>query len=318
MFPERDGPQKYPIVTVCGIAKPGSFMIHCTKGSSTLPQKYPEWVDFNESTTQALAMRVIMNGELFENAASLEPQHTLYAAPSATGYVYANLNNYGTTPITSIEYSYTLQGNGITPRRVTERMMLDTPLISQIGAFATLDLPIETPEVTGNYTVELHVDKVNNLDNEYTGSSILDLEVVPFLPVNRPLLEDYASLSCGYCPSVYVTVKQMQDKYGDMFLPISYHIDDNLQGVYTKDFASDVYGYPRVYIEDRLYDIGYENIEKRLLSLQRELAPADLDVKLFWEDAEHNALRVSTTAKFVYDHPEANYMLAYALLWRMK
>lgn len=305
---------KYPIVTVCDIDKPESFMIHCTKGASTLPQKYPEWVDLNESTSQALAMRVVMSGKKHETAANLQPQQTLYVAPGTTGYVYANLYNYGNTPISSIEYTYTLGENGATPHTVTNKMVLDTPVPGQTGAFGIVDLPIEAPDATGRYSASIHVNKVNDMDNGYNGASALDIEVVPFLPVHSPLVEDYTGLWCGYCPAVYVTVKQLQDKYGTDFLPISYHVDDVLQSVETRYFASDTYGLPKVYVEDRLSELSYDNIEKTWLRLRRELAPAEINVKLYWEDRSRESLRAESTVRFVYDEPDATYMLAYAMV----
>lgn len=305
---------KYPIVTVCDIDKPGSFMIHCTKGSSTLPQKYPEWIDMNESKHQALAMKVIMKGEISADAAGLAPQHTLYVAPGTTGNVYTDLNNYGTVPISSVEYSYTIEGNGVAKRTVTQGLQLETPVVGQVGAYTTLDLPFEAPDVVGNYKVDLRINKVNGMENGFKGSSILNMEVVPFLPDHCPLVEEYSGLWCGNCPEVYVTIKQMQDKYGKDFLPISYHVDDTLQSLGVGEMPREDYGLPDVYIEDRKKGLKYNNIGKTWLTARRTLAPADIKVKLFWEDKSHKALRAESIVKFVYDDPDANYMLTYAMV----
>lgn len=305
---------KYPIVTVCDIDRPESFMIHCTKGNSELPQKYPEWIDFSENTHQALAMRVLMRGRRMENAAALEPLQTLYSAPGESGNVYTNLNNYGSQPISSIEYTYTFDIEGENPVSFTKELTFDSPIKGETGSYVTLDLPFEAPPTLGAHSVDVRVDKVNHKTNEFTGSSTLNIETVPFLPVNRPLVEDYTGLWCGYCPAVYVAVKQMHDKYGEDFLSIAYHVLDNLQGVTTENMPSSATGLPRVYINDRDECISSDNLEYLWLRKRRELAPADINVKIYWTDTDHAALRAESSVRFVYDDPDAKYMVAYAMV----
>ena len=305
---------KYPIVTVCDIDKPSCFMIHCTKGQSSLPQKYPEWVDLGKDSHQALAMRVLMRGTKMENAASLNPLQTLYVAPGSSGQVYTDLNNHGTRPISSIEYSYTIGSEDQEPVSFTEELTLDTPIQGQIGAYTTLDLPFQAPDTPGKYSVEVRVDRVNHEINEYSGTSVLDMEVVPFLPVNRPLVEDYTGLWCGYCPALYVAVKRMHDKYGEGFLSIAYHIYDCIHGVEVDELPSPDTGLPRAYINDRNECIDNDNMEFLWLRRRRELAPAEIGVDIFWNDAEHTALRAESSVRFVYDDPDADYRLTYALI----
>lgn len=305
---------KYPIVTVCEIDKPQSFMVHTTKGESTLPQKYPEWTDVGKDLHQALAMKVIMRGELKDNAASLEPLQTLYVAPGTTGHVFTNLNNYGKNAISSIEYSYTFESEGQQPHTVTESLTLEKPVNSQIGAYSTLDLPFKAPETTGEYSVTVRVEKVNGVTNGYDGESVLEMDVVPFLPVHRPLVEDYTGFWCRYCPAVYVAIKQMYDKYGHDFIPITYHAEDALQSLTVEEMPSSSYGLPKVYMGDRAEYIEYENLDYLWSRQCRELAPADIEVELFWENAAHTAIRAESKIKFLYDHPDADYMVAYALV----
>ena len=305
---------KYPIVTVCDIDRPESFMIHCTKGDSSLPQKYPEWVDFSTDVHQALAMRVLMRGRRMENAASLEPLQPLYAEPGTSGHVYTNLINYGTHPISSIEYSYTIESDGKNPVTHTKALTLDPPVQGRMGAYTTLDLPFETPDNLGKHTVSVRVEKVNETTNEYNGSSVLEMETVPFLPVHRPLAEDYTGLWCGYCPAAYVAINRMHDRYGEDFLSLAYHVNDNLQGVSTSDMPSSSLGLPCVYLKDRNEGIIIDNLESLWLRRRRELAPADIKVDIYWTDSSHTAIRAESTLRFVFDDPEADYMVAYAMV----
>lgn len=305
---------KYPIVTVCDIVKPQSFMFHCTKGNSTLPQKYPEWTDLGESMKQALAMRVLMKGATMEYGAELKPHHPLYVAPESEGYVYTDLNNLGSSPISSIEYTYSIYDEKELYKTVTQDLILPEPILGQLGSYTTLDLPFESPDRIGEYEVELRIEKINGHSNGYLGSSAFTMEVVPFVPVNRPLIEDYTGMWCGNCPGVYVTLRQMLDKYGDNFLSLSYHTEDRLQGVATDQMPSPSYGLPRVYIGNRSDLVNNDNIESIWLSQRRQLAPADVNIQLMWEDETHTSLRAESSVKFVFDEEDADYMISYALV----
>ena len=305
---------KYPIVTVCDIVKPQAFMFHCTKGESNLPQRYPEWTDLGESLNQALAMRVIMKGETLEYGAELNPLQSLYVAPESEGMVYTDLNNLGTTQISSIEYSYTVSDKTGYNKTTTQEFKLDEPIPGKLGAYTTLDLPFESPDNIGKYQVDLRVDKINGEKNEYLGSSTFNMEVVPFLPVNRPLIEDYTGMWCGNCPGVYVTIRQMLDKYPGDMLSLSYHTEDRLQGVSTDQMPSSSYGLPRVYIGNRQDPVNNDNIESIWLRQRRQLAPADINVQLMWEDEAHTSLRAESNLKFIFDEEDADYMISYAMV----
>lgn len=305
---------KYPIVTVADSDKPDSFFIHCTKGTSTLPQKYPEWTDVGSSLHQALAMQVIMRGETKENVAAIVPLQTLYAEPSSTGYVYASLVNYGTNPITSISYSYGFADSQDVSTGISHELVLNEPLQGKVGASETIDIPIEVPEGLGHHSITLNVDKVNGVENVLPRPSLLEVEVVPFLPVHSPLVEDYSGFWCGNCPEAYVNIMQLKDKYGEAFLPISYHVTDQIQSVPVDALPSDSYGLPKLYMENREEPLAIPDLEGRWLFKRRELAPAELSVEIEWTDETHSALRADATARFVYDAPESDYKLAYALV----
>lgn len=301
---------KYPIVTVRDIDREKCFMIHTNKGQSTLPQKYPEWTDLGENLHQALAMRVILEGESSADAVMLEPQQTLYVAAGGEGPVYCNLSNCGETPVTSIEYTYTIDG-----RSYTKELALETPVEGKVGAYTTLDLIFEAPAEQGVFSVPVTVTKVNGHDNGYRGEpGVLQIESLPFLPVYRPAIEDYTGMWCGYCPEVYVLCHQMADKYGSDFISLAYHVNDELQSVSAGHLASESYGLPLVYMVDRNKPMEYANMEYLWLRERRRLAPADIDLRLYWNDEAHTELRVESDVRFVYGRSDASYMIAYALV----
>lgn len=305
---------KYPIYTVNNVEKPQGMMIHTTATGSQLPQKYPDWVDLGIDRKQALAMRVILRGKTMSDAASLDPKQTIYVEPSSSGLVYTDLNNYGDSPISSIEYTYTIKDGEETVSSATKELTLDESVPGNPGAYTTLDLSFDSPETEGEYSVELRVDKVNGEENEFEGTTSFNMVVVPFLPKNRPLVEDCTGFWCGYCPYVWVTTHQMMDKYGEDFLSLSYHTADRIQGVEDDAMPIDTYGPPRVYLNDRHESIKKENTESLWLLKRRELAPADIDLNIYWTDDSQTALRAESNLKFVYDDPEADYMLTYALV----
>lgn len=252
-------------------------------------------------------MRVIMGGKSISDGAMLEPQQTLYATAGTTGQVFVNLINCGENPVNSIEYTYT-----VGDKTYTENLTLDTPLSGQVGSYVTLDLAFTAPDAVGRYSIPVTVTKVNGEVNEFEGLGTLDVEVVPFLPVHRPLVEDYTGFWCGYCPEVYVLCKQMLDKYGHEFLSIAYHSGDSLMTM--DDFPSSSYGLPKVYMGNRDEAIEYTIMEYLWQRERRKLAPADIDVTLYWDNADKRSLRPEASVKFVYDDPEAEYMLSYVVV----
>lgn len=306
---------KYPLVLVCNIDQPQGFMIHTRQGDWTsLPNKYPEWTDLGAANRQALAMRVLLSGETHDAAATLEFQQGLYAAPGTTGNVYTTLTNAGSTPISSIAYTYT-----VGEREITNEFTVSPPLAGQSGANVTLDLPFEVPAETGDYVADVRLTKVNGVDNGYTGTTGLNVGVVPFLPENRPLISEYAGLWCGNCPSAYVAIRQLQDKYGEELLSISYHTGDQIQSVPTADFPNMYAGLPALFLNRQEINAGTDKVEAEAieypwLRARRELAPADIDATLFWEDNSRNSVIAEAHFKFVYDNPDADYRIAYALV----
>ncbi len=311
--------QKYPISLVTNVDQPESFMIHTTQGSSTLPNRYPAWTNLGANTQQALSMRVLMRGDVHSAAASIEFQQTLYAAPETLGYVYANLTNAGSEEISSIEYTYTVNAGTTEERVVTNEFKVEPPLAAQTGSMATVDLPFVAPTETGNYKIDVTVTKVNGEANGLAGSSELNFEVVPFLPVNTPVVADYTGLWCGNCPAVYVAARQLRDKYGEEFLSVAYHCDDNIQGVPTYEMPNSSYGIPKVYLNRESVSIAdianiTNLIETPWLRARRELAPASIEAKLFWADDDRVSVIAQTEVSFVYDDSEADYRIAYAMI----
>lgn len=299
---------KYPLLLVDNIDQPQAFMIHQRQGSSTLPSKYPEWTDLGAEKHQALAMRVILSGEQHDTAAFPEFQQGLYAAPGTTGNVFTLLTNGGTEPVELIEYTY-IAGD----RVVTNEYVVDPPLAGQTGATTLIDLPFEVPAEEGVYNYDVRITKVNGVENSHTGSTPLTVEVVPFLPVNRPIIDDYTAFWCQFCPSVYVAVRQLQDKYGEFeALAVSYHVTDDLWTVDLAKFPNADYGTPSAFINRNQADI--DNLEYDWLRARRQLAPADLDVKLYWADNSHKSVIAQSNLKFVYDDPEADYNMVYVMV----
>lgn len=300
---------KYPLLLVNNIDQPQAFMIHARQATSTLPSKYPIWYDLGADKHQALAMRVILSGEQHDAAVSAEFQQEMYAAPSTTGNVFTMLTNGGAEPVELIEYTYTVDD-----RVVTNEYAVNPPLAGQVGATALIDLPFEVPAEEGAYNYDVRITKVNGLENGNTASVPLTVNVVPFLPVNRPIIDDYTAFWCQFCPSAYVAVRQIQDKYGEFeALAVSYHVTDDMSTVEVSNLPNaDEFGTPSVFINRTKADI--DNLEYDWLRARRQLAPADLDVKLYWADNSRKSVIAQSNLKFIYDDPEADYKMVYVMV----
>ena len=91
-------------------------------------------------------------------------------------------------------------------------------------------------------------------------------DVVPFVPVHRPLIEEFTGLWCQWCPRGYVAMEEVNAHYGDMAVVLCYHNDDAM--TITDTYPIEVTGWPkasvdRVYIGDP-YN-GYMGTDKDLV-----------------------------------------------------
>lgn len=222
--------------------------------------------------------------------------------------------NHGMSEVTDIDYSYKI-GNGVSG---TGKVTFPQPLKALWNAKCDFKVELSPVSDLGSHKLSISIDKVNGKNNGWHDKTMESvLEVFPFEPKNRPLVEEFTGFWCGFCPRLYVAMETMHQKYGDEFVGVSYHNRDELT-------TMPIFSYP-VAIPEDIYpcvalnrnEIGNEivgEVEQLWLDARRRLPIAEIGVKVDWEDESHSALSATSTVKFVRECNGRNFKIAYFLV----
>lgn len=143
--------------------------------------------------------------------------------------------------------------------------------------------------------------------------------MLPFIPVNRPVVEEFTGMRCGYCPRGYVSLEQMGHKYPDLFIGMAYHTrsyeSDGMVIMTDDGFPVAVSGYPYGTLNREAgLSMAPPEVSEAWETARLQVAPADIDVSLEWTDDSHTALRAMTSARFAIEYSNVDFRLALALV----
>ncbi|MDE6810983.1 MAG: hypothetical protein K2J15_01390 [Muribaculaceae bacterium] len=293
------GNRQYPISVVSG-STPGSLYYRTSQ--------YRRWDETFSRMEFMSAMKVQICACLPKYAVSFHLPENLRVKAGEDAEIPVNYQNTGTETIRSIEYQLTVDGS-------VERgdIFMDEEEYSGWGMERPAVIMFKVPESCGNHTLEF---KVININGKYeTGVSdevaITKLRVLPFIPVFRPLIEEYTGLWCGNCPSGWVAIEELIEMYGEDFVYATYHINDVLTShVQLPVKPSSV---PAASINrGRISGIGdlYDNLSVQIAQ------PTDTDLKVFlnWTDESQSELKATATATFMENVENENYELELLLV----
>lgn len=290
-----------PVAYVAG-DNPDGLYIHTTRSISS-------WKSIVSQIGGVSTMVVRLSGDFPDNAAGIEIAPEVYVAATETGRPEAILYNYCARPLESIGYTYSIGGaerhGELTP---------DEPLPPVFGACRKVRIDLAPVEESGTYPFELTVDKVNGSANDVSATHRGEITEMPFTPVNRPLVEEYTGLWCGYCPRGYVAMEEMSHRYGDRFIGMVYHDNDPMSAVET--YPSDFGGFPSVMFNRNIpvADLTPENAAAMWEEISGAYTLADISVDARLDDADRNRLLVSSTSRFVKDFRGGRMKVSYALV----
>ena len=299
--------QKYPVTLTDG-SNPDGFYIHSSR-------TYMKWQAKSEDFGGVSCITVYVQGDFPENAVAVNGIAHVNVQSGGTGKAKVSLVNHGSSEVSEIGYTYTL--GGATESGTVE---LAEPLAAQFGSTARVEVPVKAPEAFGDYELQLEVTTVNGQPNEDSAVKAQgSVTVMAFVPVTRPLMEEYTGTWCGYCPRGYIALEMMKEKHPDLFVALSYH--DNDQMVCVTELPNEVSGYPDAFM-NRAYEVDpwygptskEFGIDEFWEELQGEFAPANIDIKVEWADDAHNELRATSETRFVASHADADYRVSYCLV----
>lgn len=274
-----------------------------------------KWTPYNDRINVAAAIYVTIEGEFAEYSVGFRSLAGAYAEISKDFAVKASLSNIGIAEVSSIEYAYTVAG-----ATHEGKVDLDTPLAPSLTASYSVELPVEGIAEYGDFDMEMTVTKVNGVANENASATAsCVVKVLPYVPVHRPMLEEFTGLWCGWCTRGYWAMEKLSEIYGDAVVLAAYHNGDPMQvtdsyPVYVDGFPSSTlnrqgnidpyYGYPER--EFGMKDNVQASIDDAVL--------ADIMVEAVYADQDQTKIAVSATTTFLEEIHDAGYKVGFLLI----
>lgn len=291
-----DATNEKPVSVAAGV-NPDGFYLHTSRTKL-------RWGAMSQELGKVSTMAVILDGTFPQQSAMFKVTEVKGAVNEAASAILP-LINCGTTAISSIEYTGT-----VADRTFSGAATLTTPVSGNIGASGTAPVEIPAVDVTGEYPLRLRISKVNGVAVECPEAEG-KLKVYPFLPVNRPLVEEYTGLWCGWCPRGYVALETMKEHEGDLFIAAAYHSGDAMG--FKGNTPNSPGGYPAGYI-NRSVSISLGDIYTDWDNYRTWIPDGGVEVAVEWTDESHSAVKATATTRFIESHSGADYRLSYLLV----
>ena len=177
-------------------------------------------------------------------ALNLSSLDKLYVKTDSNFITDGYVSNVGGQPINSLEYSYTVDGEDAGNGEIT----FTDPILPDPGKKVRVSFEFNGISSYKEHTVEVTIDKVNGEENMSSNpTATFTPYVVPFVPVHRPLVEEFTGLWCQWCPRGYVAMEEVGAHFRDMAVVACYHNGDAMTVTYT--YPIEVSGLPKASID---------------------------------------------------------------------
>lgn len=298
--------QKQPaLVSPCD--NPESLYVRASKDFIT-------WTSLYEKIYSTAVIYVSIEGEFEEYNLGIKELSMAYAPVNEDFTVKANVFNTGTATISSIGYSYSVDGKDF-----EDTLDLNTPIAPNFVRSTVIKLPIAAIDELGKYNLNLKITTLNGNENVCSSSSAsTNVSVQPFVPVHRPMLEEFTGTWCGWCTRGYYALETLNKLYGDAVVLAAYHTNDPMA---MTDYPVSIHGCPsatlnRDGIEDPFYGKmkeGFGMKEEVVASMETGVEAA-IEVAADWANEEKTTISVKAVSKFLEDKTKAGYKVGYLLI----
>lgn len=232
----------YPMCLFLPRGKANTMLMDITTNPN--PSKY-NWTDYNspelplEKQRGCIYLWVILSGQGKEYAVAIN------GVTGETAFVKempvtltVSATNYGQHDVSSLGYSYTVDGNTITGTQ-----KLPEPFAPGSGTKKdiTFDLPALT--VAGNHPYVFTITEVDGHANE-SKLNVLESDfcVPEFNARKRVIMEEGTGTWCGWCPRGSYAMSALKEELGDNFIGVAYHQRDPMEvGKLPMDYGA---GFP--------------------------------------------------------------------------
>ncbi|MDE7349846.1 MAG: thioredoxin family protein [Muribaculaceae bacterium] len=305
--PLTDG-QKYPVV-LSPSENPLSLYVRASKD-------FLKWLPYNERLGAAAAIYVTLEGELAEYSVGIKQLSDAIVAVDSDFSLQAKLTNFGQVNVSSIGYTYSIAG-----KTLEGSLDFTDPIVPDLSGETSVSFPIERVSELGDFDLHITIDKVNGQENDNTlASASCSVSVLPFVPVHRPLVEEFTGTWCGWCPRGYIAMELLSEEFGDDVVLAAYHDNDPMQAQEFPLNPDDI-GFPSATLnrgeaEDPFYGTGSKGFGmKNEVKASIEVPVlSDVQVEAHWTDEEKTKIAVTADAIFLEDKENAGYKVGFLLI----
>ncbi|MDE6696640.1 MAG: hypothetical protein K2K25_07150 [Muribaculaceae bacterium] len=300
--------QQYPIL-VTPSDNPKSLYLRASKD-------FLKWIAYNEKLGKAAAIYVDLEGDFSEYSVGLRELESMYVPVDKEFCLKAEISNPGMKDAESIDYTYTI--NGKTYERTME---FAKPILAGGVNTTAVELPIDPLSEIGTFTIDVDIVKVNGAENQNPKRmASATLNVIPYVPVHRPMVEEFTGTWCGWCIRGYYAMEWLNEDFGDNVVLAAYHDGDPMQADAFPLDPSRI-GYPgavlnRGAVEDPYYGTGEDGfgMKAEVAKSMSTIVPADIQVAATWTDSSKTKISVKSTSTFFNEQSNAGYKVGYLLL----
>ena len=300
--------QREPImVSPCDNAE--SFCIRASKD-------FLSWTDFNSTVKAGAAIYVTVEGEFAEYSVDLQKLSNVYVAADEDFSVRATLFNIGVEPISQLGYSYSIGEESF-----ESVLDFDDPLQPHFVHPATVMLPIAAVSGLGKYTLDVNITSINGHPNGSKDTSASSkLTVMSYVPVHRPMLEEFTGTWCGRSPRGMLSMELLNEEFGDNVVLAAYHVNDPMAApalpVYVGGCPTSMLN--RNGMMDPFIGTASNNktfgMRQDVLNSMETGVTAGIEAAAVWTDDAKTAVRVTALPTFYEDKDSADYKIGYLLV----
>lgn len=260
-----------------------------------------------------LAMKVYFDGDFNDFDLAISSVSAVNAVKGEEDILNVVVSNTGAGAIRSLDYVFDYGD-----QTVKSTVNFEPEIPALFGASREIEIPVSAYSEPGSYPSQLRITGINGAAADI--SAPVTYNVVSYRPVNRPLFEEYTGTWCGACVEGMASMDMMNDKYGEDFVEVSIHGEDEL--TFINPFPNTVTSYPSAWINRTVNthpctgNSGVlHGIEQVWLEEQSRFTPASISVKAWWNGEEKTEVKSEATVEFVV-RPSDNdeYRIGYVLV----
>ena len=307
----------FPILTTDALTTEGGGFYLKTSRS------YPDWKDFSQYNNGNLALQVLVDGRIYENAVRIADVPEVVGLTGNDIILPVKMINYGLAGINSVEYS--VESDDGEP--VVAEYELPEP-VNEIMQTFELPLAFECSKTSGISYKKVNILKINGKENE-VGDGTSGIGAVVSIEASAPrttVMEEFTGTWCGWCPRGAVGIEQLSKDFGSGFIGIAIHRNDPMEIPEYAQILESVTGFPSCNINRNISGDPFfgsntgPGVEKSygvyddVLKEQNEIVPVMAGISSEWVDKENGVLQIVAKASLSYDRQDSpDYRIAYVV-----